>query len=69
MRMIPMPDSDNLIDRIETLERQVQKLEGVIQVTLQELENGSIEDSAARILDVLEQDNDKPEYLDEEEYD
>jgi len=44
-----------LNEEMRMLKAHVMKLEGIIQVMLEELGSGSIEDSADRILEVLEE--------------
>jgi len=51
-----MTDANESEDRIELLENRVHKLEGILQVMLDELANGSIEDSASRIREILDLD-------------
>ena len=51
-----MTGISELTNRVELLEGKVQKLQGILQVMLDELANGAIEDSAERIREILDLD-------------
>ncbi len=50
-----MKTNEELNAHIETLEEHVARLEGIIYIILEEIESGTIQESAAGIRDALEQ--------------
>jgi len=54
-----MTDILELKSKMELLEEEISNLKGIVHVMLEELENGSIQVSARRIREVLEQTDNK----------
>ena len=52
-----MTDIDELAEKVEALETHIRRLEGVLVAMLDEIANGSIEDSAVRMREILDQDD------------
>ena len=50
-----MTDIDDLAVKVEALENHIRRLEGVLVAMLDEIANGSIEDSAVRMREILDQ--------------